>query len=392
MKITAGELLLLPGKSAFRHGAFQPLVLALYTDEGLTGYGELSMAIGRSRQEAIGAVRDLAELILGEDFRNSASLWNRMARENLWAPSGGCPLYAAVSAIDMALWDLKGKWLEVPVYQLLGGKYRESIPCYASQLQFGWSREESCVGPDELAHQAAQAVQEGYRWLKLDPMGYSEQGVWKGWSLSGILEPRVLRTVKDRMTAVRQAAGAETGLIVENHCLTTAPSALELISALEELDISLYEEVTAPDRPDALETVRTHTRAHLSGGEKLTARSGFLPYITRRLLDVIQPDLGICGGISEVMPICAMAQVYDIQTSLHTCHGPVSIAASLQVEAAIPNLFLHEVHKTAVLEENLALGRVPIRPVNGAYAVPEGPGLGQEPSEWALRHAERITL
>lgn len=391
MNITAAQLLLLQGKSAFTHGTFRPLVLALHTDEGLTGYGELSMAIGSSQREAVGAVRDLVELIRGEDFRDTTRLWNRLARENLWASSGGCPLYAAISAIDMALWDLKGKWLEVPLFQLLGGKCQDSVSCYASQLQFGWQSEKA-VRPDDLAQQAAAAVQEGYRWLKLDPIGYSDRGVWKGWSLSGILEPRILQTARDRMAAVRQAVGEEIGLIVENHCLTDAVSALDLIRVLEPLNISLYEEVTAPDHLDALETVRSRAGAHLSGGEKLTARSGFLPYLTRRLLDVIQPDLGVCGGVSEVMSICAMAQVYDIQVSLHTCHSPISIAASLQVEAALPNLFLHEVHKTAVLEENVALGAIPLRPHGGAYAIPEGPGIGQEPSEWALRNCEQISI
>ena len=102
MKITEVELLLLQGKPAFDHGSFQPLVLKLGTDEGLTGYGELSMAIGNSRWEAVGAVRDLAGEIKGRDFRNTTQLWERMARQNLWAMSGGCPLYAAISAIDTA--------------------------------------------------------------------------------------------------------------------------------------------------------------------------------------------------------------------------------------------------------------------------------------------------
>ena len=393
MKITEVELLLLQGKPAFDHGSFQPLVLKLGTDEGLTGYGELSMAIGNSRWEAVGAVRDLAGEIKGRDFRNTTQLWERMARQNLWAMSGGCPLYAAISAIDMALWDLKGKWLEVPLYQLLGGKCRDAVPCYASQIQFGWrGGAGKAVTPEELADQAAQAVEEGYRWIKLDPMGYSDQGVWKGWNLTGILEPRILRTVSRRMEAVRRAVGDGVGIIVENHCLTDAASAIDLIRLLEPVEVSLFEEVTAPDRPEALKTVRERTCAHLSAGEKLVARAGFQPYITQRLVDVIQPDLGICGGVTEIMPICAMAQMYDIQVSLHTCHGPISTAASLQVEAALPNLLFHEVHRVAALEENQALGSVPLRPVGGMYAVPEGHGIGQEPSKWALDHCERIKL
>ena len=235
-------------------------------------------------------------------------------------------------------------------------------------------------------------MEEGYRWIKLDPMGYSDQGVWKGWNLTGILEPRILRTVSRRMEAVRRAVGDGVGIIVENHCLTDAASAIDLIRLLEPVEISLFEEVTAPDRPEALKTVRERTCAHLSAGEKLVARAGFQPYITQRLVDVIQPDLGICGGVTEIMPICAMAQMYDIQVSLHTCHGPISTAASLQVEAALPNLLLHEVHRVAALEENQALGSVPLRPVGGTYAVPEGNGIGQEPSKWALDHCERIKL
>lgn len=393
MKITDLELLLLHGRSASTHGSFDPLVLRIHTDEGLTGCGELSMAIGNSRWEAIGALRDLSEQIKGKDFRNTALLWEQMARKNLWAMSGGCPLYAAISAIDMALWDLKGKWLEVPLYQLLGGKFRDTLPCYASQIQFGWAPDcVKAVHPEELAAQASAAAEEHYRWIKVDPMGYSEQGVWKGWELSGLLDPYIRLTAQKRVTAIREAVGDEIGLIVENHCLTDAASALELIQTLRPFQISLFEEVTAPDRWEALASLRNRTDAPISAGEKLVGRAGFLPYITRRLVDVIQPDLGICGGITEIMPVCSLAQLYDISVSLHTCHGPISTAASLQVEATLPKFQFHEVHRVAVLEENIALGSVPIQPVNGQYALPTGPGIGQEVSKWALDHGERIKL
>mgnify|MGYP002512318808 CR=1 FL=1 len=393
MKITGLSLLLFQGRSAFTHGSFNPLVLQIQTDAGLIGYGELSMAIGNSRQEAIGAVKDLAGLILGQDFRDTTALFTRMTRNNLWAMGGGCPLYAAISAIDMALWDLKGKWLEVPAYQLLGGKVRDVIDCYASQLQFGWAHGcEKAVHPEELARQAQAAVEEGYRWLKADPMGYGTDGQWNGWNLTGILPPGIKTVIRDRVAALRQGAGDETGLILEHHCFTGVTAARELIETLEPFQISLFEEVTSPDRLKALQSLRSMTSAGFCAGEKLVSLAGFLPYLTERLVDIIQPDLGICGGITEIMPICAMARMYDISVSLHTCHGPISIAASLHVEAALPNFQFHEVHRTAVLEENIALGEVPLAPAQGRYELPAGPGFGQGVSAWAMKHCDVIKL
>ena len=280
MKITHIELLLLRGVAPFSHGSFSPLVVRLCTDEGLLGYGELSMAIGSSRNEAIGAVRDIA------------------------------------------------RWLGVPLYQLLGGKMREEFPCYASQLQFGWHNGDSkAVTGEALARQAVEAAAQGYRWIKFDPFGYSPDGVWKGWPLRGALPSETVREICSRVAAVRDAVGGQMQIILENHCLTDAQSAVTLIRALEGYHIDYYEEVCTPINHAVWADVRKHTDAGLCTGEKLVTQSGFLPYIVGRTVDMLQPDLGICGGVSEIMPICAMAELYDIGVSLHTCHSPISIAA-----------------------------------------------------------------
>lgn len=393
MKITHIELLLLRGVAPFSHGSFSPLVVRLCTDEGLLGYGELSMAIGSSRNEAIGAVRDIAPMVLGEDFRDSMRLRQRMTKDNLWAMSGGCALYAAISAIDTALWDLKARWLGVPLYQLLGGKMREELPCYASQLQFGWHNGDSkAVAGEALARQAVEAAAQGYRWIKFDPFGYSPDGVWKGWPLRGALPSETVREICSRVAAVRDAVGGQMQIILENHCLTDAQSAVTLIRALEGYHIDYYEEVCTPINHAVWADVRKHTDAGLCTGEKLVTQSGFLPYIVGRTVDMLQPDLGICGGVSEIMPICAMAELYDIGVSLHTCHSPISIAASLQVEAVLPNFCVHEVHKSALLEENIALGSEPLCVKNGKYTLPEGNGIGVELSDWALRNCERLVF
>lgn len=391
MKITQMELLLLKGAEPFSHNGFSPLVVRLTTDEALVGYGELSMAIGNSRNEAIGAVRDLAPMIIGSDFRDSTRLWRKMSRENLWALGGGCALYAAISAIDTALWDLKAKWLEVPLYQLLGGKLREEFPCYASQLQFGWeSGAGKAVTGEELARQASVALEQGYRWIKFDPFGYSADGVWKGWSLRGTLPTEAVQEIRARVAAVRSTVGKDMQIIIENHCLTDAQSAVLLIRALEEYRIDYFEEVCVPGNIALWEDVRRRTSVGLCTGEKVVTRNGFLPYIINRTVDMIQPDIGICGGITEILPICAMAEMYDVAVSLHTCHSPISIATSLQVEAALPNFCIHEVHKSAILEPNIALGSEPLCPKGGKYSLPAGSGIGMELSAWALKNCERL--
>ena len=179
MKIISIEIINVKTEFAPDTSTWQPVVVKINTDEGISGYGEVGLAYGRGYTAGFGMVKDLAPMIIGKDPRQTEKIWETFLKKTFWGQGGGTIIFAGISAIDMALWDIQGKELGVPIYRLLGGKTRNKIRAYASQLQFGWGSgkdKQSLNKPEEYVQVALQAAEEGYDAIKVDPVGFDKDG------------------------------------------------------------------------------------------------------------------------------------------------------------------------------------------------------------------------
>ncbi len=367
--------------------SWRPIVCRVNTDEGISGYGEASVGFDTGAPAAYAMLKDVAPLVIGMDPMAHEAVWDKLFQTTFWAQGGGVIVFSAISAIDTALWDIKGKALGVPLYKLLGGKTSEHLRCYASQLQFGWGDDMGrAVTDQELVDACLKAVDEGFDAVKINFITFNDDGSRVGF-LRGPISKRHRRMIERRVQAVREAVGEEVDLIVENHARTDAVSTVEMCQLLEPYDIMFIEEVATPLHPGTMATIRQRTRIPLAGGERIYSRWSYMDFFANDAIQVAQPDIGTCGGITEAKKICDLAHAYDVGVQIHVCGSPISIAASLHLEASIPNFVIHEHHVINRSKRNIDLGLYDYVPVLGKASPPELPGLGQELSEKAMREA-----
>jgi L-alanine-DL-glutamate epimerase-like enolase superfamily enzyme len=374
---------------------WRPIVVRINTDEGISGFGEVGMAYGCGQSAAFGMVKDYAQLILGKDPMQTEAIWEILQRKTFWGQGGGTVIYAGMSGIDTALWDIKGKALGVPVYQLLGGKMRDKVRAYASQLQFGWgagAEKSLLVEPEEYGETALKMVAEGFTAIKVDPLAIDDQGVIHGWHVTGPLSGKVLSMGYERIKAIREAVGSNIDILVELHGVTDTTAAIQFGKQIEELNIFLYEEPVMSLNPKQMKKVADHVNIPLAAGERIYSRWGYREFFENGSLDIIQPDLGNCGGITEGKKICDMAHVYDVTVQCHVAGGPIATAVALQLEAALPNFIIHELHRYALLSPNINLCKYDYQVKNGYYEVPDLPGIGQELNEATIKNAIIATV
>ncbi|WP_125581042.1 mandelate racemase/muconate lactonizing enzyme family protein [Levilactobacillus cerevisiae] len=390
MKITSVDIFQVKWNQ--QYGAWHPIVIRINTNDGISGFGESGIFYGDGEYGALGSLKDLSQLIIGQDPQNTEKIWQQFYQRTFWGKGSGTTFYAAVSAIDTALWDIKGKALDVPVYQLLGGQTRTEIPAYASQLQFGWDPETRYLAtPADYAAVAKKAVAEGYKTIKIDPFMLDEHGHF-GQKLIGLQDYAQLQLPVDRLKATRDAVGPEINLIVECHAGLDVNSAKQFLPLIEPLNIFYLEEPCSPLSSELTKQLKDVTAMPLASGERITTRFGFQPFITNRLLDVIQPDVAICGGISEAKKICDMAAAFDIGVQLHTCGTPIATAMALQLEATVPNCFIHEQHEISLKPDNEWIGKFAQQPQDGVFTFSSRPGIGQELSDAAIKESHCETI
>ena len=395
MKITSIDIIDVANDFSSATSKWRPTVVRVNTDEGISGFGEVGLAYGVGASGGIGVAKDLSALLIGMNPMDTEAIWEKMLRKTFWGQGGGGIFSAAMSGLDIAMWDIKGKALNVPLYVLLGGKSRDSIRAYASQLQFGWgggTDKAMLVSPEQYADVARVAVSEGYDAIKVDVLAMDEHGNWNQRDLKGLLPDNILRLGYDRLKAMRDAIGPDVDIIVEMHSFTSAAPAIQFGRMIEELGVLYYEEPVMPLNPKMMKQVADHVNIPLASGERIYWRWGYRPFLEDGSLSVIQPDICTCGGISEVKKICDMAHVYDVTVQIHVCGGPIATAAALQVEAAIPNFVIHEEHNANLLKIFKESGKYYHAPVNGFYEVPELPGIGQEMSEQAMATARKVVI
>ncbi|MDR1945742.1 MAG: mandelate racemase/muconate lactonizing enzyme family protein [Desulfovibrio sp.] len=373
---------------------WRPVLCRVYTDEGIYGDGEAALAYGSGAKGAFGMLQDLAPLIIGRDPLDTETIWEYLYKSIFWGQNGGPVVFSALSALDIALWDIKGKFFNQPLYRLLGGKARESLRCYASQLHFGWAADErkTATTLDDYARYARNAVDQGYDAVKIDFFIFDEQGNRFTYEdTTRLLSPRYRKLLKARVGAVREAVGPDIDIIAECHAYTDAQSAVQFGRLVEEYGIFFLEEPCAPF-PETTKFVHDHVAIPIAQGERVYGRWGFAPLLENGSVQVIQPDIGNCGGITEAKKICDLAHVHDVGVQAHVCASPLSTAVSLHLEASIPNFTIHEHHVWNLHDYNQRLCLHNYQPVNGRFFIPDLPGIGNEFSDFVFTRGTIVTF
>ncbi len=362
----------------------RPVLVQLFTDEGISGVGDASVAYGVGASAAAAMVEELAErFLLGRDPFRIEPLWSEMYDHTFWAKGGGPIVFAGIGAIEQALWDIKGKALGVPVYEMLGGSFRNEARVYAN----GWSFRAST--PDEFARAAEKVVKDGYTALKLYPLASpdtsSPHGTIRHVSLRS-LDRDAEELAIARVRAVREAVGPDVDVMVDMSAELTIDAAIRLGRRMEEFDLFFFEEPVDPFDIGALKKVSEHVQIPIAVGERLYTRYGFRPVMESHAADILQPDIGNTGGIMEVKKIAAMAETYDMRIQPHTCSSPVATAAALQLDACIPNFLIQELYPYRVPEHFAIVDRAPeLEMHDSVLPIPDRPGLGVELVEERVR-------
>jgi len=334
----------------------------VYTDEGLTGVGEGTLEY--KEKAFLGAVEHIKEYLLGKDPCNIELHWHTIYRDAYWR--GGPVLMSALSAVEMALWDILGKSLNVPVYQLLGGKYHDKVRIYVN----GWFA--GAKEPEEFAEKARLAVQRGVTAMKWDPFGKAYL------QISNADLDKALRNI----AAVREAVGNQVDLLIEGHGRFDVATGIKISKELEQFKPMFFEEPTPPDNLDALKAVRDKSPVAISAGERLYSRWDYRKLFDIRAADYIQPDISHAGGISELKKIAAEAESRYIPFAPHNPSGPVANAATLQLAAACPNFCILEIMHSDVVWRSDVTDEALIYK-DGYIQIPNKPGLGIEIDEEA---------
>ena len=386
MKITSIDVMALKTRKPM---LLKPIVCRVNTDEGIYGYGEAAVAFISGSNAAFQMIKDLGKMVIGMDPLENEVIWEKLYKESFWAQGNGVILFAAISAIDTALWDIKGKALNMPLYKLLGGKQRDSLRSYASQLQFGWKEPFTPkITDQDYVDVSLRAIQDGYDALKINFIKFDKDGnPISHLDTTSHLSRQLMKTAESRICAVREAIGPDVDLIIENHAQTDAATGIQFARMAEKYDIMFIEEVATPLNPQVMKRVADATTIPVSTGERTYTRWGFLPFFQNGSIALIQPDIGNCGGITEAKKICDMAHIFDVSVQAHVCSSPLSVATGIHLEASIPNFMIHEHHISNIDPSNIELFKYDYQPVNGYISIPELPGIGNELSEYALSTA-----
>ncbi len=392
MKVTGIDLII---TDSVLGESFHPVFTRIHTDEGIDGIGEAGMAILNGSHAVFSMLKDYAPLLIGKNPLDINVIWDDLFSNTFWAMSNGPVVMSAISALDTSLWDIKSKAMGVPLYQALGGKYRDKIHVYASQLHFSWGGQDfHRIGAiEDYRESAAMAKEQGYDAVKANFLAMDEKGATNSnLLLKNCLSPKILRNAEERIRAVREIMGEEAFIISENNGNTDINTSIRFARMAEPYNIMYMEEPCMPLNDDNYKQIARSTSIPIAGGERIFTRWGFRPFVENHALSIAQPDVGNCGGVSEFMKIASMCQLYDIAIQSHACNSPISVAVALHVEAAVPNFMIHEHHITNTFDSVRKMGIYDYQPMDSYISVPELPGIGQDLSEYAMRNATVYTV
>jgi gluconate/galactonate dehydratase len=399
-------------KTAVVEGNFDWTFVRVVTDEGIQGLGECFFAPGLTA-----ILRSLEPLLLGEDPRDLHRLFRKLQLATSGAGSVAGIIYNAISGVEAALWDVLGQWLDVPIYRLLGGKFRDRIRIYADchgvnalesldevlrtrpaswisggskhtgKDYFGVASDEPVASPDDYRRRALAKRAEGFTALKFDLDVPGTQGS----------DPhnRVLtNTAIDRMVkligAVHDAVGQDTDIAVDCHWRYNASDVIKLARELEPFRLLWLEDPVSPDNVAALKEVHSKVGVPIATGENLFLFAGFQDIIAQHALSIITPDLQKVGGLSIAQSIAQFAELHGMVAAPHNISSPVGTLATAHFCAAIPNFLALEFHASEVPFWNDLIEGLPAPLIQGgSIEVPNKPGLGVMLNEEVARRYAR---
>jgi galactonate dehydratase len=355
MKITDIKTILADG------GARVFVFVKIETDQpGLIGWGEASL---ESKPRAVvGCVADMAPMIIGEDPLRIEYLWQILYRGAFWRQ--GVIGMSAISGIDQALWDIKGKEAGKPVFELLGGRVRDKVRMYT---HFGGRT------TDAMIKNALSKVAKGWTAIKTVPMPPTNL----------VDGPKIVKDSADQLGAVRAAVGDSIDILLDFHGRVSPQMAIQYAKAYEPYHPLFIEEPVPAEGPDAMAQVKRATSIPVATGERLFTRWGFRRILETEAASLLQPDCCHAGGISELRKIGTMAEVYYAGLAPHNPYGPVSTAACIQVDFVAPNFVIQENVDPDDIPEAMTFVKEPLPVVNGHIFPPTRPGIGVEVDEAA---------
>ncbi len=352
MKITKMETYIVPPRWMF---------LEISTDEGITGWGE---PVVEGHAEIVRtAIETFAENLIGKDPLKIEDHWQVMYTGSFYR--GGPECMSAIAGIDQALWDIKGKYYGIPVYEMLGGAVRDKIAIY------NWV---GGFGATDLVNGVKELQKTGCRAVKL--LGTMEMG-W-------VDNFKKLQFVSDNIASVREAVGYDIDIGVDFHGRVHKSMAKALGKELDQYHLMFIEEPVLAQNNEALRDIAMNTATPIATGERMFSRWDFKQILKDGYVDIIQPDLSHAGGISEVRKIVTMAEAFDVAAAPHSPLGPIALAACLQIDAVTPNFVIQE--QSLGMQYNrpgedlldCLADKSVFKFENGYVAVPKGPGLGVE--------------
>lgn len=364
------------------------LWVRVYTDDGLVGLGETYYL-----PAAVAAVIHgvYAPLLLGRDPLNLENHWNNLFSLANFCGFAGAEM-RALSALDLALWDLAGQHLGQPIYTLLGGRSRDRIPIYNTCVSYGKYNDLEMVRNGQAGDLAKDLLRHGIRAMKIwpfDQFGPTLAGpdnlrepvvIWGAATSAGVLGHSItnpdLKSGVSVVESIRRAVGDQMRIAIEGHARWDLPTATRIAAALEPYDIMWLEEIMPPDNPEAYVRLKQATRIPLCQSERVFTRFGFRPWVERHAADIIMPDLSWGGGLTEGRKIASLADTYYLPVTCHDTIGPVALWAAVHFMLHIPNALIMETVR-AYLDgwyNDVVTDQIPVN--DGHISVPARPGLG----------------
>ncbi|MCY3876248.1 MAG: mandelate racemase/muconate lactonizing enzyme family protein [Rhodobacteraceae bacterium] len=366
MKIVAANIFVVPV------GNRTGVILELETDQGISGLGEAGIAYGMGTEATAAMVAQLVQsVVLGQNPGPVELIWSNLYERGYWTKGGGAITSAAMSAIEVALWDIKGKALGVPVYSLFGGPFRDKIDTYAN----GWWM--GCETAQDFAKAGQRAVEAGARGLKLYPLGLMDPETVIRHPIRRRVDPGLLELAVGRVRELRAAVGPGVDILLDLGGGLHADQMRPLLRRLAHFDVGFAEEPMDPGAPDALRNLDRPIPC--AAGERVYMRYGFHRLLGTGAVDILQPDICNVGGLAEARRIAAMGEVHNTSVSPHNYGTTLASVIAVQFSASIPNFRSLEIFPDFHLEP----GYIPLidQPVEqmldqGRLPLPQGAGLG----------------